>query len=239
MSVSLVPLNTNYSREHHYAGVVTPDGIMYLPPRDENHILVINLNTFSVERIYLCPPKLKLKFRYQNGILHPNGNIYFFPERDERVLVFNPETRSFHYIGKKLDCYVFEAQICGDGSIYGFSHRKGILRIDIKKQTAKMIHDDVIFGSYGTKHGLNGKLYSIPGKSSIIYEYDALNDKLAKISTISEQGKAKCAGGVTADDGSIIAVPAYGEFLYKYRFCNVKNTLFSKMRDSLFYIDTY
>ncbi|QAR34189.1 hypothetical protein EP073_12475 [Geovibrio thiophilus] len=239
MTVSLVPLNTSYKGEHHYAGAVTADGLMYLPPRDENHILAVDLNTYSAEKIPLCPSTLKIKFRYQNGILHYDGNIYFFPENNEKVLVLNPETKSFRYIGNKLNCYVFEAQICGDGNIYGFSNKKGILKIDVKNQTTEMLHNDIIFGSYGTKHGLNGKLYSMPGASSIIYEYDTGKDILTHVSSVEEQGKAKCAGGVTTDDGSIIAVPAYGDYLYRFKFNNVTTPLPAAMKHSLFYTSTY
>ena len=239
MKISLIPLNTQYKRQHHYAGVVTSSGMMCLPPRDENHILLINLKTYEVDKIYLCPHKMKLKFRYQNGIMHNDGKIYFFPERNAKILVLNPENKEFYYIGEALNCFVFDAQVCYDGNIYGFSRENGILKIDIEKQRTAMIHKNIHFGSYGTKQGLNGKIYSVPGGSSKIYEYDPKNDKVTEVSSIDEQGKAQCAGGVTLSDGSIVTIPAYGNYIYRYRFDNIEKRMPPKLKNSFFYADTY
>lgn len=240
-NVEKIDLGLNYKHEHHYAGVQIENGIVYQPPRNNDHILKIDIKNKKVKKIYISPKLLKFKYRYNSGILHPNNNIYFFPENNRRVMVLNTKTERISFIGDKINSMVFDAVIAKDGNIYGFSSvQKGILKIDVKNKISKMIHTEIgVPGCYGTKLGVNGKIYGIPGNGNIIYEYDLETDKVKEIYKIKENIRAKCAGGAVARDGTIYAVPAFGDKLYKYCFKNVKKEIDEELLKSVYFNDNY
>lgn len=203
--IDYVTGNYIYSGEHHYGGVCTEDGYVFQPPRDSDHILMWDLKKGFSQRIVLDGEK----HRYCGSILHPNGNIYFLPELNDKVIQFNIITREWSYIGNRIDAMVFDAKLAVDGNIYGFSaYCDGILKLDVKKETAEMIHREIHPGAYGTKQGMNGHLYSIPGDGNIIWDYDPLTDSLDIVYEFSYCLKAKYAGGASTTDGMIYAVPA-------------------------------
>jgi len=205
----LVKPEKTYSKEHHYGGICTKDGIIYQPPRDSDHILVWDLRQEKSRRIYLKTKIKNKNFRYCGSILHPDGNAYFLPEVGERVIRFNPQTERISQIGDPIDAMVFDAKVAADGNIYGFSaYCDGILKIDVIKESVEMIHQEICPGAYGTKMGVNGHLYSIPGNGSHIWDFDPLADSLESIYEIPNGLEAKYAGGTTMRNGDIIAVPA-------------------------------
>lgn len=236
--VTTIDIKLNYKTEHHYGGVCTEDGIIYQPPRGNNTILVINLNNFSTREIKLAPKFLK--YRYLTGIQHTNGLIYFFPERKGKVLVLNPKNERIYLIGKKIDCMVFDGAIGKDDNIYGFSgYENGILKIDTKNQMAEMICKDIgVPGCYGSKLGINGKIYGIPGNGKYFWEFDVKKQSAKRIFKVEEDIKAKCAGGIIAKDGTIYTVPALGNKVYKIKFDNNKE-LTNEQLKSIYFTDSY
>ena len=232
--VSIIPLNLCYKTEHHYGGVYTNEGYIYQPPRNTNHILVINLNDFSTHKINIAPQFLK--YAYLSGIQHLNGLIYFFPEKNERILVLNPKNEKFYFIGKRLKCLVFDAAIGKDENIYGFSgYEDGILKIEPKKNKAEMICTEIgIPGCYGSKLGINGEIYGIPGNGDYIWEFNVEKQKAKKIFKVTESGKAKCAGGVISKQGNIYTVPAYGNTIYKLEFSDTEE-LTDELLNSIYF----
>ncbi len=234
--IVLHDLNLNYSKEHHYGGVMTEDGFIYQPPRSNNYILKINLKDYSTHKIYIAPKFLKL--RYCGSVMHPNGMIYFLPENG-RVICFNPKNNHVSFIGKSVKAYCFDAKVYHDGNIYGFSaYKTGILKVNVKNKSAKMLHNDINFKSYGTKLGINGKLYSIPGDGDLFYEYSPLNDKVDVIGETYEKGlNAKCAGGCVDQFGNIYSTPTFGKYMYIIKFNN-KNKIPSDLYKQ-FFIDNY
>lgn len=236
--VTTIPLKLNYEKEHHYGGVYTHEGYIYQPPRDNNHILVINLNNFSTHKINIGPAFLK--YRYISGIQYSNGLIYFFPEKNEKVLVLNPKNEEFCFIGKRMNCMVFDAAIGKDNNIYGFSgYDKGILKIEPSKNTATMICKEIgIPGCYGSKLGINGRIYGIPGNGNYFWEFDVEKQKATPIFKVVEKEKAKCAGGVISKQGNIYTVPAYGNTIYKLEFSD-KEELTEELLNSIYFSDNY
>jgi len=239
--VEKINLGLKYRREHHYGGVQIKDGIIFQPPRDSNHILKIDIKNKIAKKIYILPKLLNMKYRYTSGILHPNNNIYFFPERDGRIMVLNIETEKISFIGDKISTMVFDAAIAEDGNIYGFSeHEEGILKIDVKNKTSQMIHKEIgVAGCYGSKLGINGKIYGIPGNGNKIYEYDIKNDIVKSVYEIEESTQAKCAGGIITSDGTIYTVPALGNKIYEYQFKEQKEEINEELLNSVYYTDNY
>lgn len=237
-TISTINLNIKYDEEHHYGGVCTKDGIIYQPPRSNNTILVINLNNLSTHEIKIAPKFLK--YRYLSGVQHTNGLIYFFPERNEKVLVLNPKNEKCYFIGEKINCMVFDSAIGEDDNIYGFSgYENGILKIDVKKQNAKMICTNIgIPGCYGSKLGINGKIYGIPGNGKYFWEFNVKTQKAKKIFEVEDDIKAKCAGGIVTKEGNIYTVPALGNKIYKIEFDNNKGLSETEL-NSAYFTDNY
>lgn len=235
--VSLIDLNLNYKGEHHYGGVCTENGIIYQAPRNCNHILAIDLDNFSTHKIKIAAKFIR--YRYLSGINHPNGLIYFLPERNEKVLVLNPENERIYFIGNRINSMVYSATIGEDNNIYGFSNcENGILKIDTQKQEAKMICKNIgVTGCYGTKLGINGKIYGIPGNGTYIYEFEISSQKSKRIYKV-EDLKAKCAGGVISKNGTIYTVPALGNKIYKIEF-DTNKELSSEELNLIYFTDNY
>jgi len=239
--IEQIELGLSYSGEHHYGGILAKTGCVYQPPRNTNHILVTNLNNNQTHKIMLCSEKLRIKFRYCGGVLHNNGLIYFFPEQNGKVIVLDPINEKISFIGSRINSMVFDAAISADGNIYGFSaYEKGMLKIDVKNQRTKMICTDMgVLGCFGTKLGINGKLYGIPGDGDILWEFDTFTQEVTEIAKIDELGKAKCAGGIVTEDGSIFCVPAFGEYIYRITFKDVNTFINNELMHSQYFADTY
>lgn len=207
--IDLYSLSSSYSREHHYGGVCMPNGLVVQPPRDTNSILIWDLEKKTCKEVEIVPKWTRINFRYCGSVLHPNGYVYLLPEKNERVIKFNPETLEWKYIGVKLTAYVFDAAVAVDGNIYGYSaYKKGIIKIDVTTDKVEIIHQEIDSGAYGTKVGINGKLYSVPGNGMYVWEYDVENDVLMKVVDLKDNQKAKYAGGCVAPNGDIYFCPA-------------------------------
>lgn len=217
-AIEYVRLEEPYSREHHYGGICTKEGVVYQPPRDSDHILVWDLKKEKTEKIYLALRSENIGFRYCGSILHPNGRAYFLPESGGRVIRLDIKTREWRFIDEPVDAMVFDAKIASDDCIYGYSaYCPGILKIDTSTDSVKMIHKEITPGAYGTKLGVNGHLYSIPGDGNVIWDYDPAAGCLKEIYRFSGEHKAKYAGGASMRDGSILAVPARAQRILHLR----------------------
>ncbi len=202
--ISEISCPMRYEGEHHYGGVCTSDGRVFQPPRNTDHFLVWELGSKICRKLQLAPPKLNIILRYCGGIIHPNGFAYFFPERRGRVIKLNLKTEEWCFIGKVVTTMVFDAKVAADGNIYGYSaYCKGIMKITVEKNKVEMIHEEITAGAYGTKAGVNGKLYSIPGDGEEVWEYDPLTNELNCIYKMEDKTKAKYAGGITSRNGDI------------------------------------
>lgn len=202
------PFSYDYKTEHHYGGVCTSEGVVYQPPRRSNHILATNLNTGKIRHIKLVPDFLKMDMRYCGSLIHPNGYIYFFPENGY-VIKLDPKTEQWGFIGSYCRSYAFDAKVGIDGSIYAFSaYGKGLMKVDVISEKVEMFYPERHFGVCGTKVGVNGRLYAIPGDGEIVYEFNVTNGKLSEIHNCNDSMKAKFAGGVTLKDGRILGMPA-------------------------------
>ncbi len=215
-TIELIHIGKEYLKEHHYGGVCTKNGIIYQPPRDTDHILIWDLKREKTERICLTSKPGSKSFRYCGSILHPNGYIYLLPELNERIIQLNARTGEWSFIGEPIDATVFDAKISVDGNIYGFSaYCDGILKIDVIKECAKMIHTEINPGAYGTKLGVNGHLYSIPGNGNHVWDYDPLTDSLASIYQFSQSLIEKYGGGTSMQNGDVYALPIRQNELFK------------------------
>ncbi len=213
-----VGLDQGYEQEHHYGGVLYR-GKIYQPPRNEDHILCTDLQTMKSYRIPLAPKVKGFKARYCGSVLHPNGLIYFLPENG-RVIEFDPSSEQFRFIGKPVNALAFGAALTPDGCLYSFSaYGKGILRLDPKEGIVEMLRADIgCPGAYGTRLGVNGKLYSVPGDGDFVYEFDPITADVKKLCSLGKLGaKAKCAGSATLEDGTLVFAPAFEPDAYLLR----------------------
>lgn len=199
-----------YDGEHHYGGVLW-NNIIIQPPRSTSHFLIWNLNSKTSKRKKICPKFLAQFFRYNCSVLHPNGFIYFFPENG-RIIKLNPTNMKFRFIGNWINTMIFDAKILPDGNIYGFStNQGGIVKFDIATETIEVLYAELSIESYGTKLGANGKIYSIPGSGTIVWEYDYLSNSIRKLYDLKDDCYAKYAGGCTDKKGVIYGAPAFAD----------------------------
>ena len=143
-----------------------------------NHILKINLDTYETKKI--GEGQIPKDYQYCGCIIHYNKMIYFFPQKDAQVMVLNPETEEIKFIGDKINSYCYGAAIADNGCIYGYtSYLKGILKINPYTECVNVLCEKIVeTGFYGTKLGKNGKMYSVPGDSNKIYEFDPKTEKV-------------------------------------------------------------
>lgn len=215
-------LNTSYNCEHHYGGTITDRGIIYLPPRNEDHILAIDTDTFQTHRIIIG----RMKYRYSSIMYHPNGYIYLVPEYNQKVIKMDPQNEKISYIGDFfIDSRTLGVTIGPDGNIYGFlGFENGILRIDVNSDRCEIIRRDIKTRALGTELGVDGCLYSVPAYGRFLYRYDVTSDEYEVFDIKKDIGnKAFCAGGAIDKDGSIYMIPCYGRNLLKISFLITDN----------------
>lgn len=58
-----------------------------------------------------------------------------------------------------------------------------------------------MFKAYGTKNGINGKIYSLPGYTSDVWEFDPFTEELKKCHSVSGNEHVYYAGGATDLNG--------------------------------------
>lgn len=213
----LINLDLNYTKEHHYSGVLVGNTV-YQPPRNTDHILCINLDNYSTFQIPLGREML-----YNGAIYHYNGLVYLFPgKRGDKVMVLNPQTKAVSYIGSPINCSVYGASTALNGCIYGFggSGSYGILKINPSEGTTTILHKNVSFGAYGSQIGVDGKIYTILGAGITVYALNPNDETITKVARYSDkkENKAKCAGCAVAKDGTIWCVPAFGKTIHVYSF---------------------
>lgn len=205
----------DYTKEHHYGGVLTKDGIIYQPPRNTNHILRWDIKTKTCEKIVINDGAI---CRYCASIIHPNGYAYFIPERDFRVIKLNLKTGELSYIGEAVEGYAFDPKIAPNGNIYGFRATNGLLKLDTQSEEVSVLSPDTSIGAYGTKCGINGKFYSLPGYTKDVWEFDFETEKIKKCHTIDKGFEVNFAGGAIDRNGDIYALPVYADSILKLGF---------------------
>jgi len=205
----------SYDGEHHYGGVCTPDGMIYQPPRSTDHILKWDIKNKTCKKIQINSGQV---CRYCGSVIHPNGNIYFIPEKDFCVIKMNIKTEEISYIDGPVCGMAFNPAIAANGNIYGFRSGNGILKIDTKTDKVKLLYEDCKMGSYGTKCGINGKLYSLPGYTNDVWAFDPFSEVLEKCYSIDAQNQVNYAGGAVDLNGDIFALPVHADSIFEISF---------------------
>ena len=230
-----LPCDFEYVGEHHYGGVCTANGIIYQPPRNTNHILKWDLRNKTCKKISLNSDK---PCRYCGSIIHPNGFIYFTPENGHRVMRLNIKSDEIDFIGEPLQCMVFNPTIAIDGNVYGFGSGNGIVKIDVQRNAVSVIYKDFRFGAYGTKAGINGKLYSLPGYTNDVMEFDPKTSAIKKFFSLNTKFEINYAGGATNLNGNIYALPVHADNILLIDF-NEENKIIPQDLFNAFFKDFY
>ncbi|WP_026526302.1 hypothetical protein [Butyrivibrio sp. VCD2006] len=209
-----IGLGTRYRGEHHYGGSMVKGGIVYQPPRNTDHVLKIDLNSFKSTQIKM--PGVIGGVRYSCSVLHPNGDIYLIPEFGYKPAILHTDTEKIEYFGEESDYLVFSAVVGMDGNIYGYKKNgNGILCINVKEKTVYSICKTIGEPDcYGSLVGINGRIYGIPAGGNTIWEYDLRNQEVSRAFELDERGYAKCGGGGIAPNGSLVLMPCYGDMIY-------------------------
>ena len=237
-TVQEIPLGTNYTGiDHHYSGVLYDDKV-YLAPRREKHILIIDLNTMMSKKL---GETVIGNYIYCGAIMHPNGLIYFLPQTYSRVMVLNPVTEQVSFIGNEISPICFGVSIMPDGCMYGFCDN-GMLKINPNNEEVKTIcptttTGENVSGLYGTKMAPNGRLYGVPGASLYIYEFNPDTETVSIVASIDEGkfNEAKCAGGILAPNGSVWLIPAKGKYVYKLNFNGINEPMPESILRSVYF----
>ena len=243
-TTEIIDLPISYSSDHHYGGAVTPEGVLYQPPRDGKTILRIDLNNYQVREIVLPKRFAKKSYLYYGGIYHVSGKVYFFPRgRFQKVLYIDVKSEELSYCtGLLAHVSATSAALAPNGMIYAYnSYTKGILKIDPETNYASIIHQHLPGGYFGTKLGFNGKLYSIPGSSSSIMEMDPATECVRKCAEVIHETNvpAKCAGGAIDTYGNIWCIPAQGNYIRCLRFCDIASVKASDLYSSGLFASCY
>lgn len=214
-SFETVYCGTDYEGEHHYGGVCTEDGIIYQPPRNTDHILKWDIKTGTCERITVNDG---IPCRYCGCVIHPNGSVYMIPEKDLKVLKINLAGGTVCEIGEPVSGLAFDPAVAADGNIYGFRTRTGILKIDTESDRVSILHENAQTRAYGSKASVNGKIYSLPGYSRDVWEFDPFDGSLNKCYELTVDRAVHYAGGAVDTNGSIYALPVHAEAILKMCF---------------------
>ena len=210
-----ISCKTYYPGEHHYGGVCTKNGMIYQPPRNTNHILEWDVEKKSCESITVNGGT---NCRYCGSVIHPNGYIYMIPEKDAPVIKIEPETDRIFEIGGAVTGMAFNPMIAADGNIYGFRTKNGVLKIDTENDSVSILHEDIPIRAYGSKCAVNGKIYSLPGYTKDVWEFDPFEGSLRKCYALAEERKVHYAGGAIDRNGDIYAIPVHADSILKISF---------------------
>ena len=205
----------DYKKEHHYGGVCTSDGMIYQPPRNTDHILKWDIKNKTCKKIQINNGS---ECRYCGSVIHPDGFIYFIPEKDFCVIKMDIYTERISYIGEPVSGMTFNPVVAADGNIYGFRVQNGILKIDPSCDKVSIMYGNCNTGAYGTKNGINGRLYSLPGYTNDIWEFDPLGDGLKKCGSVYGKYAVNYAGGAVDLNGDIYALPVHADNILKINF---------------------
>ncbi len=230
-----VSCKTDYLGEHHYGGVCTKAGIIYQPPRNTNHILKWDISRKHYETITVNNGN---NCRYCGSVIHPNGYIYMIPEKDAPIIKIDLDTEKIYEIGEAVRGMAFNPVVAANGNIYGFRAKNGILKIDTKTDSVSVLHSDIPIRAYGSKCRINGNIYSLPGYTKDIWEFDPFEESLRRCYELSEERNVHYAGGATDRNGDIYGIPVHADSLLKISFHDFDIQIPEDIFDS-FFTDCY
>ena len=72
--------------------------------------------------------------------------------------------------------------------------------------------------AYGTKPGINGKLYSLPGYTNEAWEFNPFTAELRKCFSTEKEEMVHYAGGAVDRNGDIYGLPVHADTLLRIRF---------------------
>lgn len=207
-STEEIELPIDYSKQHHYSGVIYGN-TAYVSPRDSDNILKINLDTYECDELKIS--LLGKKYYYYGAVIGENGMIYFLPYNNEKIMALNANNDDISFFGSKMDCHIVSALYCENKNIYGFCATGGILKIDTVNKTSEILYEDTVEGCYSAEFGANGLIYSSPSASGNVYEFDPITEKYNIVDKLDVSADVvSFAGSAVSQQGSIYFTPAQG-----------------------------
>ena len=161
------------------------------------------------------------------GILAaPNGSLYGIPFSARRVVKFNPIDKSMTHIGPDFgDGKWHNGAMTDNGVIYcppSDSHRRGILKIDTKNDTATELDANLLPQQGGGMWmscavALDGCIYFMPWNAHRIMKLDPNNnDTISSVGYDLGEGLRKYIGTVVGIDGCVYGIPYHSSRILKY-----------------------
>jgi len=206
---------------------VVPSGKLLACPRNDEHVLEIDLDAPSGVQVRRVGPSLgTASYKWWSGVLAPNGNIYCIPQNDAQILEINPEdltATGIRRVGPDLGVGVEKwrgATLAPSGRFYaapsGDTHVLEIVPDDIN--SSGRVGPD--FGTMSRKWEIgtlapNGKIYAVPGRATQVLEIDPQDHSalsgIRPVGLVMRQTPlSKYFGATLAPNGKIYALPWQG-----------------------------
>lgn len=203
--------NGDYRDSHHYNGVISNNGFMYLPPAySSNKLLKINMTNFSWQEIPFTSSDVST---WIGCVKHPTENkIIFLSTKVFRI--WDCETDTFKDVVSETEraCYdmVYDPR---HECFYGIypNHIFAFFVSDNRIVDSEYIN--YISTGYGVSLGVDGKIYHLEGKNAFCFSFDGeMFKQLETVTTEDDLGSQTptLAGQAIDNDGNIYGVPASG-----------------------------
>lgn len=245
--VSIIDLGTtypvspygDYRDSHHYNGVISDDGYMYLPPAySSNKLLKIDMSDYSWQELDFASSTVST---WIGCVKHPTENkIIFLSTKVFRVWDCDTDTYTDVIDGTSRACYdmVYDPRYNSFIGVYESGGGGHIFALKLDDYTCiDSGWINYLSNGYGISLGVDGKYYHLEGQRAFNFIFDgSAFTQQTSITTSDNVGDATpyFAGQAIDNNGNIYAVPASGK-MTKLTFSDVVKKLPDYIVSSQYY----
>ena len=225
----------DYRDSHHYNGVISDNGFMYLPPAySSDKLLKINMEDFSHEELDFTSEEVST---WIGCVKHPTENkIIFLSTAVFRIWNCDDDTYTDIMGGATRNCYDMVYDPRYDSFIGVYPNHIFALNL-----TDNSIIDsgyiNYLSTGYGISLGVDGKYYHLEGKTAFVFSFDGtIFTEETSITTSENVGSSTpvLAGQAIANNGDIYGIPASG-CMMRLKFSGVARKLPDYIVSSQYY----
>ena len=241
--VDIIELGTNYPvtpygdyrDSHHYNGVISDNGYMYLPPAySSDKLLKINMTDFSFKELDFSSNEMST---WIGCVKHPTEDkIIFLSTKVFRILDCTNDTYIDIISEKKRDCYDMVYDHRCESFIGVYPNHIFALKLN----DYSIIDSDYInymSNGYGISLGLDGYFYHLEGKVAYRFTFDGGSFVQENSITFSEDIGSESpyiAGQAIDNVGNIYGIPGSGS-LVRLKFSGVTRGIPDYITSSQYY----